>query len=167
MLDIQDSKDIAVEGVVFDQPGGNGLMLSNNVLDCAVRKCTFKDVGDSAIAILGSSDLMVGTGNRCASDSRWDCAKTDVCFYHSGRFPSNNIIESNLVDTVGVNIVARDCELKSDCCLTQPCVELFVCIQVYGKQTSAYFKAKARSNIVRDNVFMNGYATTRYFQLSS
>ena len=45
-----------------------------------------------------------------------------------GLFPSFNTIEANLIDTVGV----------------------------YGKQTSAYFKAKSRENTVRNNIMMNG-----------
>ena len=47
-----------------------------------------------------------------------------------GLFPSFNTIEANLIDTVGV----------------------------YGKQTSAYFKAKSRENTVRNNIMMNGKA---------
>ena len=49
-----------------------------------------------------------------------------------GLFPSFNTIEANLIDTVGV----------------------------YGKQTSAYFKAKSRENTVRNNIMMNGKAYT-------
>ena len=48
-----------------------------------------------------------------------------------GLFPSFNTIEANLIDTVGV----------------------------YGKQTSAYFKAKSRENTVRNNIMMNGNPT--------
>ena len=84
-------------------------MFSQAVSNSTIRKCVFRDVGDSAIAMLGSTDLMLGTGKR-------------------GRFPSHNLIESNLVRTVGV----------------------------FGKQTSAYFKAKSRENVVRNNVFTNG-----------
>eukprot|EP00729_Bicosta_minor_P005602 gene5602-4565_t len=62
--------------------------------------CTFDAVGDSAIAMVGSSQLMVGTKGK-------------------GLMPTNNLIEKNIVDTVGV----------------------------YGKQTSAYFKAKSDSNL--------------------
>ena len=102
-------EDVAFEGMHFDQVSGNGIMFSNAVSGSAVRACVFEKVGDSAIAMLGSTKLMLGTkGN--------------------GLFPTANTIEANLVDTVGV----------------------------YGKQTSAYFKGKARANIVRHNVFMNG-----------
>ena len=47
----------------------------------------------------------------------------------AGKLPARNVFERNLVDTVGV----------------------------YGKQTSAYFKAIADANIFRDN----GTPTTR------
>jgi hypothetical protein len=86
-------------------------MFSNEVMDSAIRKCSFKDVGDSAISMLGSTQQMIGM-----SKSK------------SGLFPTRNVIENNIVDVVGV----------------------------YGKQTSAYFKAKSRENTVKNNVFMNG-----------
>jgi hypothetical protein len=84
-------------------------MFSNEVMESTIRKCMFKEVGDSAISMLGSTQQMVGTAGK-------------------GLYPSHNLIESNVVDVVGV----------------------------YGKQTSAYFKAKSRANVVRKNVFMNG-----------
>ena len=106
---VEDSSDITIEGLTFDQVSGNALMFSNEVMDSTVRKCLFKEVGDSAISMLGSTQQMVGVAGK-------------------GLYPSRNLIESNLVDVVGV----------------------------YGKQTSAYFKAKSRANVVRRNVFMNG-----------
>ena len=98
-----------VEGFTFDQPSGNAVMFSNAVFNSTIRKNYFQNVGDSAIAMLGSTRLMLGTAG-------------------NGLFPTNNLIEGNLVDTVGV----------------------------YGKQTSAYFKGKSNANTVRNNVFMNG-----------
>ena len=106
---IEDSAQITVEGFAFDQVSGNAIMFSNAVSNSTIRQCTFDAVGDSAIAMVGSSQLMVGTKGK-------------------GLMPTNNLIEKNIVDTVGV----------------------------YGKQTSAYFKAKSDSNLVRNNVFMNG-----------
>jgi len=108
---VEDSTNVTLEGIVFDQPSGNAVMFSNAVNSSNIRKCLFDRVGDSAVALLGSTALMLGL----ASEG-------------SGKFPTANVIEANLVDTVGV----------------------------YGKQTSAYFKSKARANIVRNNVFMNG-----------
>ena len=45
-----------------------------------------------------------------------------------GMYGGNNLIANNLVDTVGV----------------------------FGKQTSAFFKALTHSNTIKDNVFVNG-----------
>lgn len=98
---VEDSTNVTLEGLVFDQVSGNAVMLSNAVNASTVRKCLFDRVGDSAIAVLGSTELMLGL----ASEG-------------SGKLPSGNLIEANLVDTVGV----------------------------YGKQTSAYFKGKAKVN---------------------
>lgn len=110
-LFVDGATDITLESLSFDQVSGNAVMFSNAVNNSAIRGCTFTDVGDSAIALLGSTQLMVGT----SADGK-------------GLFPTHNLIEGNMVDTVGV----------------------------YGKQTSAYFKAKCASNVVRNNVFMNG-----------
>jgi hypothetical protein len=106
---VQASTNITVAGVTFDQVSGNALMFSNAVNQSTVVGCTFFRVGESAIAMLGSTRLMDGTPGQ-------------------GLYPEGNLIESNLVDTVGV----------------------------YGKQTSAYFKGKSAANTVRGNVFMNG-----------
>lgn len=110
-LFVEDARNVTMEGLTFDQVGGNAVMLSNDVRDSVVRGCVFTDTGDSAVALLGSTRLMVGTQR----DGR-------------GRLPTRNLVAGNLVRTVGV----------------------------YGKQTSAYFKAKARANAVRGNVFANG-----------
>ena len=64
---------VFVEGVdgftmqqcVFDSPGGNGLFLSNYVRNAVIEANEFKYVGDSAIALLGSTELIDGTnGNQ-------------------------------------------------------------------------------------------------------
>ena len=102
---VEGARNITLEGLTFDQVSGNAILFSNDVTDSTIRKCSFKDVGDSAIAMLGSTQQMVGTHGK-------------------GLFPAHNLIEANIVDTVGV----------------------------YGKQTSAYFKAKSRENTVRNNV---------------
>jgi hypothetical protein len=106
---IDGASNIAVAGLLFDQPGGNAIMLSNSVVNSSVVNCSFISCGDSAILSVGSSRLMNGTGDQ-------------------GLFPTRNLIQGNLVDTVGV----------------------------FGKETSAYFKSMSNSNVVRDNVFQNG-----------
>ena len=58
---IEDSTDVTVQGCSFNQTGGNALMLSNNVQDSAVTDNEFVHTGDSAIATLGSSDMIFGT----------------------------------------------------------------------------------------------------------
>ena len=44
---IQDASAITVEGCRFDQVGGNGVMLSNDVQDAVVTKNEFIYTGDS------------------------------------------------------------------------------------------------------------------------
>ncbi len=106
---IDGASNVAISGLLFDQPGGNAIMLSNSVKYSSVINCSFISCGDSAILSVGSSRLMNGTGDQ-------------------GLFPTRNLIQGNLVDTVGV----------------------------FGKETSAYFKSMSESNIVRNNVFQNG-----------
>ena len=58
---IQDSSNIVIEGNVFNQTGGNAVMMSNNVQDAKVSMNEFIYIGDSAIATLGSTDRIFGT----------------------------------------------------------------------------------------------------------
>ena len=64
---------VFVEGVdgftlqqcLFDSPGGNGLFLSNYVRNAIIERNEFRYPGDSAIASLGSTELIDGTsGNQ-------------------------------------------------------------------------------------------------------
>ena len=64
---------VFVEGVdgftmqqcLFDSPGGNGLFLSNFVRNAVIERNEFRYMGDSAIAALGSTELIDGTsGNQ-------------------------------------------------------------------------------------------------------
>lgn len=52
---------MSVNGCVFNQTGGNALMLSNNVVDTRISDNEFVFIGDSAIAALGSSDRIFST----------------------------------------------------------------------------------------------------------
>ena len=64
---------VFVEGVdgfnmqqcLFDSPGGNGLFLSNYIRKAVIEANEFRYVGDSAIAAIGSTELIDGTnGNQ-------------------------------------------------------------------------------------------------------
>eukprot|EP01048_Picozoa_sp_COSAG05_P010670 COSAG05_NODE_954_length_6442_cov_451.572915_8_plen_144_part_00 len=59
---IQDSSEINISGCVFNQTGGNALFLSNNVTDTAITNSEFVWIGDSAIASVGKTDRIFGTG---------------------------------------------------------------------------------------------------------
>jgi hypothetical protein len=52
---VQDSARVNVTGCRFNQTGGNGVVLSNNVVDSAVTHSEFVRIGDSAIVALGST----------------------------------------------------------------------------------------------------------------
>ena len=111
---VDGAEGCTVEACLFDQPGGNGLMLSNYVAKSTIVNNSFIQVGDSAILAVGSSKLFDAT---CSSP--WSPAPS---------MPTRNLLQGNLVDTVGV----------------------------FGKQTAGYFKALSDSNRFVENVLVNG-----------
>lgn len=78
---IEGAERISIEDCTFDQVGGNGVFLSNYVRNSSVTGCEFYACGDSAVAAVGSTDLMNGT---------------------SGTYPEYNLIERNHMHDVGV-----------------------------------------------------------------
>jgi hypothetical protein len=55
-VEIEGAEDPLIRNVVFDSPGGNGLLLSGYVRGARVEQSEFKWVGDSAIVLLGRTD---------------------------------------------------------------------------------------------------------------
>ena len=54
-----------IQQCVFDSPGGNALSLSNYVRNAIIEANEFKYVGDTAVSLLGSTELIDGTnGNQ-------------------------------------------------------------------------------------------------------
>ena len=99
-----------MHGCTFDQVDGSGVFLSRHVRNSTISDNSFLSIGETAILLVGSS------------------GKHRINFAESVEYPAYNIIERNLVDTVGV----------------------------WVKQSAAYFKSIARENTVQNNVFMNG-----------
>ena len=58
---VQDSSMINISNCVFNQIGGNAVLLSNDVTDTTITHSEFVLIGDSAIATLGKTDLIFGT----------------------------------------------------------------------------------------------------------
>ena len=129
---IEDSTNVTVKGCSFNQTGGNALMLSNNVQDSAVTDNEFVHTGDSAIATLGSSDMIFGTEptypNRITI-ARNHIREVGICTLLCRRHPPSRPAPTEL----------SDCALAAD-----------------GKQTSCYFQALASNISFVDNVCYNG-----------
>lgn len=54
-----------MQACLFDSPGGNGLFLSNYIRNAVIEANEFRFIGDSAIAALGSTEMIDGTnGNQ-------------------------------------------------------------------------------------------------------
>ena len=58
---VEGAKNFVIRNCTFDSPGGNALMLSNYIRDSVVEDNEFVWVGDSAIVLLGSTNLIDGT----------------------------------------------------------------------------------------------------------
>ena len=54
---------INISDCVFNQTGGNAVLLSNDVTDTTITHSEFVLIGDSAIATLGTTDLIFGTAS--------------------------------------------------------------------------------------------------------
>ena len=72
---------LRIDSCRFDSPGGNGLFLSNYIRHAVVNNSEFVRSGDSAIASVGSTDLIDGT---------------------DGNQPRGNVITSNVMHEVGI-----------------------------------------------------------------
>ena len=72
---------LRIDSCRFDSPGGNGLFLSNYIRHAVVNNSEFVWTGDSAIASVGSTDLIDGT---------------------DGNQPRGNVITSNVMHEVGI-----------------------------------------------------------------
>jgi len=80
-VEIVDSSHVDISNCTFDQVGGNGVLLSNNVDSSSVSNNEFVYCGDSGIVTVGSSNGIDGT------------AKT---------YPSNNVISTNHIHEIGI-----------------------------------------------------------------
>eukprot|EP00658_Telonema_sp_P-2_P062380 TRINITY_DN51040_c0_g1_i2.p1 TRINITY_DN51040_c0_g1~~TRINITY_DN51040_c0_g1_i2.p1 ORF type:complete len:398 (-),score=92.79 TRINITY_DN51040_c0_g1_i2:286-1479(-) len=59
-VEIVDSSNVTITGCTFDQVGGNGVLLSNNVVNSLVEETEFVRTGDSAVVAVGNSEAIVG-----------------------------------------------------------------------------------------------------------
>ena len=80
-FEIIDSSGVEVSDSVFDQVGGNGVLLSNAVNQSLVAGNEFVNCGDSAVVSVGSSDGIDGT------------AQT---------YPRGNVIKQNHMHEIGI-----------------------------------------------------------------
>ena len=58
---VEGAENFVIKNCTFDSPGGNALMLSNYIRSSVVEANEFVWVGDSAIVLLGSTNLIDGT----------------------------------------------------------------------------------------------------------
>ena len=70
-----------IDSCRFDSPGGNGLFLSNYIRHAIVNNSEFVRTGDSAIASIGSTELIDGT---------------------DGNQPRGNVISGNVMHEIGI-----------------------------------------------------------------
>ena len=87
-----------ISSCVFDSPGGNGLFLSNFVRNAIVERNEFKYTGDSAIAAIGSSNLVDGS---------------------DGSQPRGTVVYGNVMHEIGVFGKQTSAYVQSLSCQTQ------------------------------------------------
>lgn len=58
---VEDSARVTLAGLLFTEVGGNGLLLSNGVVDSTVSDCEFFRPGDSGVVLLGSTNGIDGS----------------------------------------------------------------------------------------------------------
>ena len=83
---------ITLERLVFDQVGGNAVFLSSYARNNSVLNCDFWRIGESAVAAVGVTRGVNGTGEM---------------------YPAFNTISNNHFDTVGVEIKQTSCYFKA------------------------------------------------------
>ena len=54
-LVLENAESVTVKRCVFDQVGGNAVLLSNHVANSTIEDCEFDHMGDSAVVSLGSA----------------------------------------------------------------------------------------------------------------
>ena len=96
---IEGAEDIEISQCSFDQPGGNGLLLSDYTRNCSIHSNDFSFSGDSAIVSLGRAQRLVDPENH-----------TD------GLFPAGNLISHNWIHDVGVFGKQVSCYFQSKSC---------------------------------------------------
>jgi|EP01047_Picozoa_sp_COSAG01_P056975 hypothetical protein len=60
---IEGAENINITNCTFDQPGGNGLVLSDYTRNCTILACSFDFCGDSGIVSLGRAQRLVDSQN--------------------------------------------------------------------------------------------------------
>ena len=94
---VEGAEMVTVSNCLFDSPGGNGLFLSNYMRYTVIEYNEFKLTGDSAIALIGSTNLIDGT---------------------DGNQPRSTAIRYNLMHEIGVFGKQTSAFVQSLACLT-------------------------------------------------
>jgi hypothetical protein len=92
---VDGAERITLKNLFFDQVDGNGVFLSNHVVNSTVKDCDFWRTGDSAVALVGSVPL---GDARKGSHAVW---------------PIGNAIVGNWIEEVGVYMKQTSCVFRS------------------------------------------------------
>ena len=87
---VEGAEDISILNCSFNQPGGNGLLLSDSTRNCSVHGNEFAFSGDSAIVSIGRAQRLLDPENH-----------TD------GLFPAGNVISVSQVSKVLLLLLLR------------------------------------------------------------
>ena len=132
---VEGAEDISISNCTIDQPGGNGLLLSDYTRNCTVHGNEFAFSGDSAIVSIGRAQRLLDPENH-----------TD------GLFPAGNRISHNYIHDVGVFGKRKIAILSSICRVARLANPESITIP----ETSCYFQSKSCGNTVEFNICANG-----------
>jgi hypothetical protein len=136
---VEGAEDIQISNCTFDQPGGNGLLLSDYTRNCSITSNDFGFSGDSAIVSVGRAQRLVDPENH-----------TD------GLFPAGNLVSHNYIHDVGVFGKQVSCYFQSKSCGNT--VEFNICAN--GPRDSINFDdGFAGFNTIRGNLVFNAVSS--------
>ena len=105
---VEGAEGITVQNCTFDQPGGNGLLLSDYVRNCTIVGNEFRGVGDSGVVSLGRAQRL-----------------DDPQDHTDGEFPAGNTVSFNHIHDYGLFGKQTSCYFQSKSCANT--IEFNVC----------------------------------------
>jgi hypothetical protein len=96
---IAGAEDIAIRSCRFDGIGGNGVFVDGYAARIGVSDCSFSDIGESAVCLVGESHLSLDGTTRCefcGAENPWGWGEP------SNNHPRDCVVANNVIHNIGV-----------------------------------------------------------------